>query len=91
MQVAAAAPLAVDREGLDSEVVEREMGIYRQQAEESGKPAEIVDKMVEGRLKSFFAERVLLEQPYVKDQAITVGKYAEQSSTISRRVRSEFG
>ena len=67
MQVAAAAPLAVDREGLDSEVVEREMGIYRQQAEDSGKPAEIVEKIATGKLEKWYQEVCLLDQAYIKD------------------------
>ncbi len=67
MQVAAAAPLAVDRGGLDPEVVEREMGIYRQQAEESGKPAEIVEKIASGKLEKWYQEVCLLDQAYIKD------------------------
>ena len=67
MQVAAASPLAVDREGLDAEVVEREMGIYRQQAEDSGKPAEIVEKIATGKLEKWYQEVCLLDQAYIKD------------------------
>lgn len=67
MQVAATAPLAVDREGLDPEVVERETALYRQQAEESGKPAEIVEKIATGRLEKWFQEVCLLEQAFIKD------------------------
>jgi len=67
MQVAAAAPLAVDRGSLDPEVVEREKGIYRQQAEESGKPAEIVEKIASGKLEKWYQEVCLLDQAYIKD------------------------
>lgn len=67
MQVAAASPLAVDREGLEAEVVEREMGIYRQQAEDSGKPAEIVEKIASGKLEKWYQEVCLLDQAYIKD------------------------
>lgn len=67
MQVAAAVPLAVDREGLDPEVVERERGIYRQQAEESGKPADIVEKIASGKLEKWYQEVCLLDQAYIKD------------------------
>jgi len=67
MQVAAAGPLAVDREGLDPEVVEREKGIYRQQAEESGKPADIVEKIAAGKLEKWYQEVCLLDQAYIKD------------------------
>jgi elongation factor Ts len=67
MQVAAASPLAVDRDGLDPEVVEREKAIYRQQAEESGKPADIVEKIASGKLEKWFQEVCLLDQAYIKD------------------------
>ncbi len=67
MQVAAARPLAVNRESLDPEVVEREAAIYRQQAKESGKPADIVEKIATGRLEKWYAEICLLEQAFVKD------------------------
>jgi elongation factor Ts len=67
MQVAAAGPLAVDREGLDPEVVEREKGIYRQQAQESGKPADIVEKIAAGKLEKWYQEVCLLDQAYIKD------------------------
>lgn len=67
MQVAATNPVGVDRDSLDAEVVEREASIYRQQAEESGKPAEIVEKIAAGRLEKWYGEVLLLEQPYIKD------------------------
>ncbi len=67
MQVAATSPLAVDRDGIDPEVVERERGVYRQQAEETGKPADIVEKIVTGKLDKWYQEVCLLEQPFVKD------------------------
>lgn len=67
MQVAAAGPLAVDRDSLDPKVVEREMGIYRQQAEESGKPADIVEKIASGKLEKWYQEVCLLDQAYIKD------------------------
>ena len=67
MQVAATSPLAVRREEIDPEVVEREASIYRQQAEDSGKPAEIVEKIARGRLDKWYQEVCLLEQAFVKD------------------------
>lgn len=69
MHVAAAdpTPLAVDQDGLDPGVVEKERTILRNQALESGKPENIVDNMVQGRLKKFFAENCLVEQSFVKD------------------------
>ena len=67
MQVAATSPLAVRREEIDPEVVEREASIYRQQAEDSGKTAEIVEKIARGRLDKWYQEVCLLEQAFVKD------------------------
>ena len=69
MHVAASdpTPLAVDQDGLDPAVVEKERAILRNQALESGKPEKIVENMVQGRLKKFFAENCLVEQPFVKD------------------------
>ncbi len=67
MQVAATSPLAVDRQGLDPEVVEREAAIYRQQARDSGKPAEIVEKIAAGKLEKWYQEICLLDQAFIKD------------------------
>ena len=67
MQVAATSPLAVRREDLNTEVVESEASIYRQQAEETGKPSEIVEKIIQGRLDKWYQEVCLLEQAFVKD------------------------
>ncbi len=67
MQVAASSPVAVDRESVDPEVVERESAIYRQQAEESGKPAEIVEKIAGGKMDKWYQEVCLMEQAYIKD------------------------
>ncbi|MFN2382819.1 MAG: elongation factor Ts, partial [Gemmatimonadota bacterium] len=67
MQIAAASPLAVDREGLDPAVVEREAGVYRQQAQESGKPAEIVERIAAGKLDKWYQEVCLLDQAYIRD------------------------
>ena len=72
MQIAASAPVSVDREGLASEILEREKEIYATQARESGKPEKVIEKMVEGKLKKFYSEACLLEQPYVKNPDITV-------------------
>ena len=67
MQIAATSPLAVDRESVEPEVVEREAAIYRQQAEESGKPAEIVEKIAAGKMDKWYQEVCLVEQAYIKD------------------------
>jgi elongation factor Ts len=67
MQVAASGPEYLTRESVPPDVVEREKGIYRTQARESGKPAPVVERIVEGKLEKFFSEVCLLEQPFVKD------------------------
>jgi len=72
MHIAATNPLAIDREGLEPEVVAREREIYRAQALETGKPENIADRIVEGKLNKFYQEVCLLEQPYVRDTDITV-------------------
>lgn len=72
MQIAASVPLSVDRDGLPPEIVEREKEIYAGQARESGKPEKVIEKMVEGKLKKFYSESCLLEQPYVKNPDMTV-------------------
>jgi elongation factor Ts len=72
MHIAAANPLAIDREGLAQEVVAREQEIYRAQALETGKPENIVDKIAEGKLNKFYQEVCLLEQSYVRDTDITI-------------------
>lgn len=74
MHVAATNPLAVDVDGVDATVVERERAVYREQAKESGKPDEIVEKMVEGRIRKFYEESVLLKQAFVIDPDNTVEK-----------------
>ena len=95
MHVAAAdpTPLAVDQNGLDPEVVEKERSILRNQALESGKPENIVDNMVNGRLKKFFAENCLVEQAFVKDPDQTVGDIlkAAGGATVSEFLRFKLG
>lgn len=75
MQVAAINPIAANREAVPADVVEHEMGIYKAQAAESGKPEAIQEKMATGRLEKFFKEQCLTEQAFVKDGDITVGQY----------------
>ena len=77
MHVAAMRPSVLKTEDLDPAAVEKEREILREAALKEGKPANIVDKMVEGRLKNFYAEKVLSEQPFVKDDKQSVSKYAE--------------
>ncbi len=80
MHVAAANPQAISVQDLDSNDVERERAVLREQAEGSGKPAEIIDKMVEGRLRKYYQEVVLLEQTFVIDGETNVAKVIEQAA-----------
>lgn len=74
MHIAASKPLCVSSDQVQQDLVERERQIFRAQAAESGKPANIVEKMVEGRIAKYFAEVTLLGQPFVKDPDQTVEK-----------------
>ena len=98
MHIAAACPLAVQKEDLDLELVEKEKEIYREQSEKSGKPAEIVEKMVEGRLKKFYQESVLMEQNFVKNPDLTIKDLLTETVatlgenvSIARFVRFQLG
>ena len=72
IQVAATNPVAIDRERVPKDVLEKEKEIYASQAKASGKPEKIIEKIVEGKLKKFFSEECLLEQPFVKNSDITI-------------------
>ena len=72
MHIAATSPLSVKVEDISSDIVEKEKEIYTEQALKSGKPENIIEKMVEGRLKKFYQENVLLEQNFVKDPSKTI-------------------
>jgi len=74
MHVAAVSPQVVSADDMPAEQIEKEKEIYTAQALESGKPAEIVEKMIGGRIKKFLSENSLIEQPFVKDPETTVGK-----------------
>ena len=67
MQIAATNPLSLDRESIDDEIIAREKEIFTDQAKSEGKPDNIIEKMVEGRLSKFFQESCLLDQTYIKD------------------------
>ena len=72
MHIAASSPISVTREEISQNVLEREKEIYADQARQSGKPEDIIEKMTEGRLNKFYQENVLLEQTFVKDPDKTV-------------------
>ena len=77
MHIAATNPQAIDTDSLDQELVERERTVLTEQAKESGKPDNVIEKMVEGRLRKFYEEVVLLKQPFVHDPDNTVAKAME--------------
>ncbi len=77
MQVAAVDPIATTREEVDPAVVEHEMGIYKAQAAESGKPEAIQEKMATGRMHKFYKEQCLVEQVFVKNSDQTVAEYVD--------------
>ena len=92
MHVAAMRPRSLTKEELDPALVAKEREFLRDAALKEGKPESIVDKMVEGRLRNFFAESVLLEQPFVKDDKQSVGQYAKANGmTIHKYVHWELG
>ena len=80
MQIAAANPLFLSENEVDSKALETEKEIYRAQALNEGKPEKIVEKMVEGRIKKYYKEVCLLNQPWVKDADKSISKYLEEKS-----------
>ena len=87
MQIAATNPASISRDDMDPAVLEREKTIFTDQAKESGKPDNIVEKMVEGRIEKFFAESCLLEQQYIKDSERKVSDLlTEAVSTLGENI-----
>ncbi len=72
MQIAATNPVAISREQVPPEVIEREKKIYEEQLKEAGKPENIIPKIIEGKLEKFYKENVLLEQPFIKNPDLTI-------------------
>lgn len=98
MQIAAANPLAVSREDIDPAIVEKEKEIYAEQAKAQGKPENVIERIVEGKLEKFYQEACLLEQPFVKDPQRTVKDYLTETVAklgenivITRFVRFQLG
>ena len=79
MHIAAAAPQFVRREEVPADVVEREKDIYRAKARETGKPENIIEKIIEGQVNKFYADICLLEQPYVKDSDKSVQQFLNET------------
>ena len=98
MHIAASNPLGITAEDISNDIIEKEKEIYRAQALEMGKPENVVDKIVEGKLKKFYEESCLLNQPYVRDTNISIAdllaeliaKIGENIS-IKRFVRYQIG
>ncbi|HHY06030.1 MAG TPA: translation elongation factor Ts [Clostridia bacterium] len=88
MQIAASRPEYVQREDVPEDVLEKEKEILRSQALNEGKPEKIVEKMVEGRMKKFYQEVCLLEQPYIRDPDVTVNDLiVEQIAKIGENIK----
>lgn len=92
MHIAASSPVCIDESGVPAETLENERRILTEQAQDSGKPAEIVEKMVTGRINKFLKEITLLGQPFVKDPDVSVGKLLSGAgATVTAFVRFEVG
>jgi len=98
MHIAAADPKWVRREEVPAEAIEKEKAIYRAQMENSGKPANVLDKIIEGKLGSFYSQFVLLDQPSIRDGSVTISQVVAQATAktgeniqISRFVRYRMG
>lgn len=98
MQVAAADPQFIRREDVTPEVLEREKNVQRDRARAEGKPEKFIEKMIEGRLGKFFEEFCLLEQPFIKDNAFTVGQLVAEKGKklgsdlqVARFIRFKVG
>ena len=98
LHIASARPMAVRIEDVPADVVERERRVYKAQVAEEKKPDAVKDKIVEGKLRKFYQENVLLEQPFVKDDKITIGDLVKELSgktgekiEVRRFARFELG
>jgi elongation factor Ts len=94
LQIAAMKPEFVSVEAIPSEVLEREKRILAEQTRQEGKPEHLIDKIVEGKLRKFYQDKVLLEQPFIKDEKKSVKQYISESGLnfeVVRFVRFEVG
>ena len=88
LHIAAADPVAIDRDGVPAEAIEREKRIAEEQVADSKKPANIVEKIVQGKIEKYYSEVCLLEQPFVKEPDKTVGDYlTEQIAKFGENAR----
>jgi elongation factor Ts len=92
MHVAAVNPQVAKPDDMPAELIEKEREIFTVQAQESGKPAEIIEKMIDGRIRKFLSENALVDQAFVKDPEVTVGKLLKNNSAdIQSFLRFEVG
>lgn len=98
LHIASAAPLSVDKDGVPMDAVEREKRIFEEQARESGKPENIIAKMVEGKVDSYYKEVVLMSQPWIREPKKTIGDLVKEASArvgeniqVRRFVRFQMG
>jgi elongation factor Ts len=92
LHIAAMSPKATTKEDLDPTVVQKEKELQKDRARQEGKPENIIEKMIEGRMRNFYAEHVLEEQPYVKDESQTVGNVAKSGGMkLKRFIRWQLG
>ena len=98
MQIAAASPSYVSRSAVPADILDREKSIYRAQMEKENKPAHVIDKIIEGKLGSFYSQFVLVDQPSIRDPAVTIGQLVAQASAktgeniqVSRFARYRVG
>ncbi|MEI6541931.1 MAG: translation elongation factor Ts [Methylococcales bacterium] len=92
MHIAASKPAYVSEEQVPSDIIEKEKEIFRALSAESGKPADIIEKMIAGQIRKFLAEVTLLGQPFIKDDKVTVGKLVESKGNKAIRfTRFEVG
>jgi elongation factor Ts len=98
LQVAAASPQYARREDVPADVLDRERDIYRAQMKDSGKPAQVIDKIVDGKLGAFYEQSVLVDQPSIRDPKTTVGQLIQaaiaklgENISVARFVRFKVG
>ena len=98
LHIAAAAPLAVDKTGVPAEAVEKERRIFEEQARQSGKPENIIAKMVDGKIESYYKDVALLSQPWVREPKKSIGDLVKETSAkfgeniqVRRFVRFQMG
>ncbi len=88
MQIASMSPIAVNKEGVDPSIIEKEIEIGKEQARKEGKPEAIIEKIANGKLQKFFSENTLMSQKFVKDNSITITQYLD--SVFRGMIVTEF-